>query len=169
MSMSECAKNILGRGVKIAIFIVIGSIISLLSYWVHSTFLSQLYGVTLISMILACTALSFAMYSFIANKLIEIKQRYPKKFQKTNHELYVALKTQLVLLGTLFIVLICYHSPIITSCWIFSTLILEILINAIVICFIYIIYDMGRTTYYIIVNFDMIMSLEDRDKITKKD
>ena len=38
MSMSECAKNILGRGVKIAIFIVIGSIISLLSYWVHSTF-----------------------------------------------------------------------------------------------------------------------------------
>lgn len=166
--MSECANNILGRGVKIAIFIAIGSIISLLSYWVHSTFLSQLYGVALISVILACTALSFAMYSFIANKLIEIRQRYPQKFQSTNHELYVALKTQIGLLGTLFIVLICYHSPTIKSCWIFSTLTLETLINAIIICFIYIIYDMGRTTYYIVVYFDIIMSLENRDKIIKK-
>ena len=69
--MSECAKNIINRLVLISMFIAIGSIISLLSHWLHSDFLAQLYGVALVSVILACTALSFAMYSFIANKLIE--------------------------------------------------------------------------------------------------
>lgn len=166
--MSEYAKNILGRGVKIAAFIAVGSIISIFSYCVHSTFLSHLYGVALISVILACTALSFVMYSFIANKLIEIKQRYPQKFQSTNHELYIALKTQIGLLGILFILLICYHSPTIISYWIFSTITIETLINAIIICFIYIIYDMGRTTYYIVLYFDIIMALENRDRITTK-
>lgn len=56
--MFECAKNIMNRLVLITMFIAIGAIISLLSHWLHSDFLVQLYGVTLVSVILACTALS---------------------------------------------------------------------------------------------------------------
>ncbi len=165
--MSECAKNIINRLVLISMFIAIGSIISLLSHWLHSDFLAQLYGVALVSVILACTALSFAMYSFIANKLIEIKRRFPRKFQGANHELYVALKTQITLLGALIILLICYHSPVIIDGWIFSSLTVETFINFIIICFIHIMYDMGKTTYYIVECFDQIMSLNNKDSDTK--
>ena len=165
--MSECAKNIINRLVLISMFIAIGSIISLLSHWLHSDFLAQLSGVALVSVIWACTALSFAMYSFIANKLIEIKRRFPRKFQGANHELYVALKTQITLLGALIILLICYHSPVIIDGWIFSSLTLETFINFIIICFIHIMYDMGKTTYYIVEYFDQIMSLNNKDSDTK--
>lgn len=165
--MSECAKKIINRLMLISMFIAIGLTISLLSHWLHSDFLVQLYGVALVSVILACTALSFAMYSFIANKLIEIKRRFPHKFQGTNHELYVALKTQIILLDTLIILLICYRSPIIIDSWVFSSLTLETLINFIIICFIHIMYDMGKTTYYIVAFFDQIMSLNNKDKDTR--
>lgn len=165
--MSECAKNIMNRLALITRFIAIGAIISLLSHWLRSDFLVKLYGVTLVSVILACTALSFAMYSFIANKLIEIKRQFPWRFQGTNHELHVALKTQISLFGALIVLLICYHSSVIIDGWVFSSLTLETFLNFIIICFIHIMYDMGKTTYYIVVCFDSIMSLDNKDKDTK--
>ena len=99
--------------------------------------------------------------------MIEIKRRFPRKFQGANHELYVALKTQITLLGALIILLICYHSPVIIDGWIFSSLTLETFINFIIICFIHIMYDMGKTTYYIVEYFDQIMSLNNKDSDTK--
>lgn len=166
--MSDCLKNLIDRFVKIAIFLAVGSIISLLSYWLNSSFLSQFYGVALISAILACTALSFAMYSFIANRLIEIKNRFPQNFQRTNRELYIGLTTQIGLLAALFILLILYHSPIAKNCWNLSILFLETLINTIILCFIYIMYDMGRTIHIIIDCFDVIMTLK-KENTSKKD
>lgn len=156
--MSECVKNIFNRIKLIVKFIVIGFLLSFISRWLQSDFLSQFYSITLVSVILACTALSFTMYSFIANKLIEIKKRYPQKFRSTNHELYVALKTQIGLLGILIVLLICYHSPIIINGWKYASLTLETVISSIIICFIHIMCDLGKTTYYIVLNFELIMS-----------
>lgn len=156
--MSECVKNMFHRIKLIVIFIVIGFLLSFISRWLQSDFLSQFYSITLVSVILACTALSFAMYSFIANKLIEIKKRFPQKFRSTNHELYVALKTQIGLLGILIVLLICYHSPIIINEWKYASLTLETFISSIIICFIHIMYDLGKTTYYIVLSFELIMS-----------
>lgn len=147
--MKNKVQNLLYRLMIGCIYLVIGSLIALLAIYLQSNFLQHLYTVSLLSILLAFTAISFAMYSFIANKLIDLNSQFPNKFVNTGKELFFALKTEVFLLGILVLLLIGYDSPVLLHIWRYFNLLIGSCINAVIICFIHILYDLGKTTYYI--------------------
>lgn len=142
-------KNII---LKILLFILyssIGLVLAWLSERLSSNFLEQFYKSNFLALLISLTALLFAIYSLITNRLLELAKKSKYAFETTQSELKLAFIILVFCLIISIPLLLLFSIDENTETWIKLNFVIFSALNTILILILHIIIDMGKSVFLI--------------------
>ena len=142
-------KNII---LKILLFILyssIGLVLAWLSERLSSNFLEEFYKSNFLALLISLTALLFAIYSLITNRLLELAKKSKYAFETTQSELKLAFIILVFCLIISIPLLLLFSIDENTETWIKLRFVIFSALNTILILILHIIIDMGKSVFLI--------------------
>lgn len=142
-------KNII---LKILLFILyssIGLVLAWLSERLSSNFLEKFYKSNFLALLISLTALLFAIYSLITNRLLELAKKSKYAFETTQSELKLAFIILVFCLIISIPLLLLFSIDENTETWIKLRSVIFSALNTILILILHIIIDMGKSVFLI--------------------
>ena len=137
---------------KILLFILyssIGLVLAWLSERLSSNFLGKFYKSNFLALLISLTALLFAIYSLITNRLLELAKKSKYAFETTQSELKLAFIILVFCLIISIPLLLLFSIDENTETWIKLRFVIFSALNTILILILHIIIDMGKSVFLI--------------------
>lgn len=138
---------------NIAVSIVLGIVIVAISSWLRSSFLDSFFGETLIVVLVSLWAINTATTSVIMTKLREISDVSGQDFSKSISQLKLAMKEQVGVVISGFVLSILKSSSLWASAWPQHGFVMDTLLSATFIYAILVLFDLAQSVF-VILNYE---------------
>jgi hypothetical protein len=141
--MIEHAKNI-------SLFLIIGLIVTLLTGWLKSDYISDFLSKNLITLLIALVAINTTTLSVVLTKIREISDKLGGDFSRTAKEMKISIAEQVILVILAFIVEVLGTSSLIIANFPHITFISNVVLIAVFSYALYILYDTANSVFVIL-------------------
>ena len=142
-------KNIVLKILLLLLYLLIGFILAWGSNELSSGFLEKFYKSNFLSLLISLTALLFAIYSLITNRILDLAKMSKCAFEKTQRELKFAFIILVFCVTVSIPLLLIFSVDKNTEIWINCKFVVFSILNTILVLVLHIVIDMGKTVFII--------------------